>query len=67
MGRKRRAWPLPAGGRTPFLETVAALLQGLADVSDGDVHRACLVAQRMHRVAPALDEKRHTTARSRWE
>jgi hypothetical protein len=51
------ARPLAVQDRDPFLQDVAAALQGIADPGDGDVARAIRAVQRRHFDPPDLDER----------
>jgi hypothetical protein len=44
----RAARPLAPRDRDPFLQDMAAALQGIANPGDGDIHRAIRTAQRRH-------------------
>jgi hypothetical protein len=52
---RRAAEPLDVELRAPFLECVAKLLAGEAEVGDGAVSRACRAAQREFWKAPDLN------------
>lgn len=56
------ARPLPRGDVEGFLAAVAEQLRGRTIVGDGDVHRACVLAQKLFFVPPT-DSHRHMTGK----
>jgi hypothetical protein len=56
------ARPLPRGDVDAFLAVVAEQLRGRNFVGDGDVHRACVLAQKLFFVPPT-DSHRHMTGK----
>jgi hypothetical protein len=56
------ARPLPRDDVEAFLAAVAEQLRGRTIVGDGDVHRACVLAQKLFFVPPT-DSHRHLTGK----